>query len=304
MSNSSNNSRSNKARQARLGSKENTFGRLHKFVTKVHDCSDPEKELALARKICEFKGAQALLLGSQAITDVASRHAGAFGSDTAILFAEAGALATKAKNLDQVGIVAVCADKLMTDIPLRLNIAEGILPTLDTVEQAHGKNIQGIDFMFSVWDKVKSSRTSDSRTLKGAMSERATELLLTRYAIQTLGNGWVPVQSTLSEDHGPIVNASQRTGWDLSIFTEGDRSDPIHRIQVKTRKSENDQTYVPSDDFSIVHVSELRAHTDNPAREVLPQYILNELQRERETDSAHCARNLDLRTELLLDMFS
>jgi len=297
--------KSERRRKDKGGHKKALNSRLLDYLDSTRTGSNPEKELDLAREIGDFKGAKARLFSARAIIDVASRHTQELGKESTMFFSEAAQSAKRAAYIDQVGVTKLASKKLLRQLPLRMMLTDGYLPRSIDLERTYIKGLESIPEVFSVWKKVKKGKPSlEAREAKGFLSEEAISLLLARCAVTQIGEGWVPVQSILSEDNGPMQNATYRTGWDTSIYTEGtEEIYPTYRLQVKTRRSEKSDFYAGNGNgFSIIHVSELQT-ADGTSGPVLPQYILGELQREYEGDYRVTSR-LDERTEVLLDMFS
>jgi hypothetical protein len=181
----------------------------------------------------------------------------------------------------------------------------GELPSPERGSKVHKSNVSSIENIFAVWDKVKHHRIDEAKNLKGFMSEEAVQLLLERYAVNSIGEGWVPTYSTLSEDRGKIQNGGEKSGWDLSIFTDcvDKIKSPTHKLQIKTRRTAVDERYIAGIDVDFVHVSDLAVSWDRRQSEVMPQYILSEILSESEGNRTS-AHRLDERTEVLLDIFS
>lgn len=305
MPTSKNHTKSNRHRNYSRGLKTNVNSRISEYLGAAYKGTDPEKELALARKVGEFKGAEARIQSARAIADVAIRHASSFGSETMMLFSEAIESSIRVKNLDHIGVYSLMADRLRRQLSLNIAIAEGQIPSYEQIEKSHTEGINNINSVFSVWGNIKQGNPEAAKIAKGFMSEEATHLLLERYAIEQVGEGWVPMHSKFSEDSGRLTNGENKSGWDISIYTDcnEDIGIPTHKLQVKTRPSVTDEKYLPSENIDFIYVSELSVSWDRVKKDVMPQYILSELLDASEGDRKQQHR-LDQRTEVLLDMFS
>ncbi len=272
------------------------------FIKSTQAGNDPEQELALARKIGQFSGAEAKLKSARALADVAVRHSASFGSETAMHFSEALEISSEVIRLDQVGVYALMARRLQRQAALNFSIAEGRLPKRELLEKTHQRGISGIADTFTTWNKI-NKRSEASNALRGYMSEEATNLLLERYALTKDGEPWVPMFSLFSDYYGSHGINGSKSGWDISIFTDDPNvniTQPTHKLQVRSRPVKSGEDYDESCGIDLVHVSELVIGEDK--EDVLPQYILNELQGES-TGKRNQAQRLDARTKVLLDIF-
>lgn len=305
MPNSKKITRSNRNRDTSRGLKANVNSRVSEYLSAAYRGTDPEKELALARKIGDFKGAEARIQSARAVADVAIRQSVSFGSETVMLFSESLESTLKAQKLDQSGVYSMMADRLIRQYMLNMTLAGGEIPSYEQIEKSYREGIANIGSIFSIWGKIKRGNIDAAKTAKGFMSEEATHLLLERYAVERIGDGWAPIHSKLSDDSGRLANGQNKSGWDISIFTDCDEDlmKPTHKLQVKTRPSTDDELYLPSENIEIIHVSELSVSWDRNKTVVMPQYILGELLDEHQGNRTQQHR-LDERTEVLLDMFS
>jgi hypothetical protein len=296
---------SNIKRDRTRGNKMGVEHRVSNYVNQAHSGNDPEKEIFLAREIGEFNGANAKIHCAQAIAEVAIRHSATLNGSVSLLFSEAIDNSFNAAKQDSIGFISLKARRLRRQIMLGVSLAEGAIPGIDFLSKAHDENIDAISAIFSVWDKVKSSNIEAAKDVKGFMSEEAVTLLLERYGVNKLGQGWVPMHSLLSEVHGRIQNGKDKSGWDVSIYTDCayDYRVPTHKLQVKTRHSDTDKMYADRLDIDLVCVSDLIVKWDKSRNEAAPQYILNELMNENQ-GTRSVTHRLDERTEVLLDIFS
>lgn len=297
--------RSEKKRNRARGYKDGVSERVHQYLETAYKGNDPEKELAMARRIGEFKGAEARLKSASALVDVAVRHSVSFNGNTALIFSEAIGCTEQVETTDQIGVYTLMASRLKRQASMNMSIAEGEIPSTEKLRKSHDLGVSTIGAIFSVWDKIKSTDLEAAKTAKGFISEEATILLLERYALEQIGEGWVPMHARLSEDNGRINNGWNRSGWDISIYTDctTDKTIPAHKLQVKTRPTKDDLTYPDSYGIDIVHVSGLHTLSDDKGVQVMPQFILSEFAQAAE-GGVHQQRRLDQRTDVLLEIFS
>lgn len=288
---------------AYLGPRDMVLDRTQTFLALAHRANDYEKELYYAREIGNLKGANARLVCAQAIVDVAVRHGQEIGDERYEIFSEATRSSLKSKRLDNLGLITLMADRLHTQIPLLTSLSEGQIPPQQILETAHSKSLDSIERIFKIWNKVKLTHMPDRHTTKGFMSETAASLLLERWAIENDVDGWVPTFTTLSDDHGNIINGGVKRGWDISIYTDN-VSDPTHKLQVKTTYSISKEAKYEKPKIDFIPISKLiLPQTDKQHDVVMPQYILGDFLLAAQ-GSETASDRLDERTEVLLDMFS
>lgn len=317
MSHSNRMKSSDHRKKQRRGTKTHHYTRLNEYVEGVRNRqSDFRRERDLARSIGEFGGAPARIDAARALIDIVARHGTSIGEESVMLMIEAGQLANHAAQESFPGTLpGIASKKLMREIPIRLQISEGTLPNLDSLKKYHQGNLDAIPELLDGWKNVsyqrrmnKTGSIEDKKNYVGVLSEFAVEALLSRCAIREMGEGWVPIKSTLSEDRGIIHNATYKTGWNISVYADYmGTDDPLHKLQVKTRPSEDDSLYIDPE-INLVHVSDLRMHFF-PDQVVHPEHILRELQQEQVGSMPGSKRKdptymLDARTKPLLDMFS
>lgn len=296
--------KSNRVRDFKLGSKEALSTRVHGYLKMAYsDTTDTEKLTKAAQLIAKFGGAEASITSAEVKLDIARQHAHQLGSKALLLIAEAGVVAASLKDCDTPHI-ALRAELLVNDIPLHNHLIENTLPSVSLIENKHKSRLLAIPRTFEMWKKVrKTNKNTDIFSTKGILGELSVRMLLDRYAIQHIGEGWVPLASTFSEDHGHLRGDGYREGWDISIYT--DLREPVdlaHKLQVKSHlTTPNDEIETYTDDIDMIVVDDLRSSLKTQA--TLPQNILGELLRESEGET-HMTRRLDSRTEALLDMFS
>jgi hypothetical protein len=290
-----------KTYSAHTASLDTVFGRTQSFLALAHKGNDYEKELHYARCIGDLKGTEARLVSAQAIVDVAVRHGQDIGDEKYAIFSEAMVSSQKSKNLDNLGLFALMADRLHTQLPLLTSLSEGVTPSQQDLETAHTKHIVSIKDIFNVWNKVKFTHSYNESIAKGFLSETAASLLLERWALLNNVNRWIPSFTTLSEDHGNVINGGSKMGWDISIYTD-DATNPNHKLQVKTKHSDSEEVKYQNTGIDFIPVSMLWVHKADET--VKPQHILIELQQEYNYSNYRETNMLNQRTDVLLDMFS
>jgi hypothetical protein len=300
-------SSTNTVQGAYLASRDLVIDRKQTFLALAYRGDDYEKELYYARNIGELKGANARLVSAQAVVDVAVRHGQELGEKRYNLLSEAKRLSEKSKRLDNLGLIALMADRLNTQMPLLTKLSEGELPTQQNLELTHTNHKNSIERIFNLWQKVKSTHSDSAKFTIGFMSETAASLLLERWALKVNITDWVPTFTLLSEDHGNIINGGSKMGWDISIFTDCAHG-PTHKLQVKTKYTDSEKTKYENPDqmtgIDFIPISKLWIPSDNiQDKIILPQFILGDLLHEAQGSEIATDR-LNDRTEVLLDMFS
>lgn len=188
------------------------------------------------------------------------------------------------------------------------------LPSVSTVRT----NYEGM--LHVAYDALLQQRALDSNEaddetgieLGGQISEMAIGILATRYALRIDANRtdaehatWLPLQSTMREDHGGSCLGRAPNSWDLSIFTQPEGvavADRHYRVQIKS--SPNAPRDVITEDIKTIDLSpDLALH---PAEGAVGKNIIaaayHEHMSEGDIPTARITSELHARTEQLLDI--
>ncbi len=141
--------------------------------------------------------------------------------------------------------------------------------------------------------------------VKGTLPEIALLALAQRHAIRDIGGeGWLPLQSFFSQDHGgDCTKKTNKPAWDMTIFTQydlKDRLEPTYKIQTKT--------YLPEPVEDINGVTTVRLHPDiglswENTRQTLGSIIIGcQLELHDPEGSTRITEDLDKRQEKFLDI--
>lgn len=225
----------------RAGNKKPLTARLKDFKT----ANSIDSKLATASTIAEYGGADGLYLGAAATLEVACLHAEPATAKQVELFVSAGILAQRAINVAQtarvIGSSALRADQLRRDIPMLLPIySEGILPQIEQVLANHKATLASVKLAQGARKAAHTSgRIDTEKDINGYMSELAVRLLLSRYAVNEIGDGsWLPIAAHLTSDRATTRSTMDRSqSFDLGVLTQTNPDLPIdepYKIQVKT----------------------------------------------------------------------
>lgn len=146
-------------------------------------------------------------------------------------------------------------------------------------------------------------RVRDIKDLSGNLAELNVLLLLQRFGI-TLGDAsWLALPSLTSANRGGSAGAYFVDRWDISVFTQHDKTEPPtmdYKVQVKSHPKQVQNEHVYDESITMVY-----ARTDlglGSAGRIMPLNVIpSECLRETEQASQATVR-LDQRTDKLLEI--
>lgn len=114
------------------------------------------------------------------------------------------------------------------------------IPTPEIIESMYGKVVRLGASTLRANRNSLTDRQITQTEVKGVLSEMAILALTQRHAVrEAAAEGWLPVQSLFSEDHGGDCRYDDKTkpAWDMTIFTQYHAGDPLeatYKVQAKT----------------------------------------------------------------------
>ena len=141
--------------------------------------------------------------------------------------------------------------------------------------------------------------------VKGTLGELAVLALAQRHSLREVdGQGWLPLQSLFSEDHGgDCLEDKDSSSWDMTIFTQYDHKDPLQETyKIQTKSS----LYSPRATGDITTVSirpDLLLYPEEGTHRVVSEILVGCMFEISKPDRAQrVTHQLDKRTEQMLDV--
>lgn len=210
------------------------------------------------------------------------------------------------KDIDAYSAYAARAVLRFAQLPLhRRMVLKGQLPEPEAAKAAYNTTLSWSTQFVGLLRVNRDSRTRNCQDYMTGVAGEACVLLLGQRAAQAMGTEeWFPLLSLLLEDNANRFSEEKGKGWDISIFTHVDQSEPIERsykVQVKTG-TVNNHTETYDTDISCVNIRpdlEVSKHDSG----WLAAQIIEECNFEQENPELAQARVtalLDKRTDKLL----
>ncbi len=227
---------------------------LQTRLTEYKNANTPEKMMSSAEEIRNFGGSKATLLAAQAYMDIATNSDPADSLQTDA-FSASRECADQSLRLSRSETYdSIRASKFILDLSLwGILCSTGKLPSSEKMEKHY---YDSLDLFGKVepYFKKRAFNLNEMMNFSGFLGEVATQLLINRYSLDTIGDGsMLALPSTLSQDRSKKTKGIYSGSWDVSVFTDTDRlgSPKLdYAIQVKTGEECKELYY---DDISLLH---------------------------------------------------
>jgi len=177
------------------------------------------------------------------------------------------------------------------------------LPNHDKTYEAY-KQILGLSKELLDYSSIAPySKNNVDIEIRGIIGEAAVLLMLQRFSMREMPEAtWAPLQSYFSEDHGgTCISKSDKPSWDINIFTQLGRDEPIEKTyQIQVKNIKNLYSRDCSESQEVIYIREdLRLSKDEkPISSIIHSL---DIENERPDSAERITKMLDERTEKMLD---
>lgn len=183
------------------------------------------------------------------------------------------------------------------------------IPDLTTFTSMYSKIINLGDTTLKTYPEVFRDKHDTTIEVKGVLGEIAFLALAQRHSLREVnGEGWLPLQSFFSQDHGgDCLQKTDGLAWDMTIFTQYDPSHPLestYKIQDKL-SFVNPTTRVCNDITTVGIYPDLQIRQSEHSSTIVRSIIAGckfEFDAIDPTKAERITRDLDKRTEKLLEI--
>jgi len=268
-----------------------------------------EEAQPVARRLSS-KGSFGNLLAGEILVEQASRQTPSMAPDWfrhARALLEKATYPTKDESPDlSASSIARAEFRLAQLSALEEMFSKGVLPKNSTTQRMYNELTKRAISIADTSRSMRGNQVHSAMQLRGFIGELAVLLIAQRYSIQQIGSdSWLPFQSFFSENNGgDCLYDTGAPTWDINIYTQTNKSDPIEKsymLQVKSAKPDSDidpaipivsvnsDLFLPGDDGWLGRVGDKIIRSCS-------------FELERPEASERLTRELDIRTEMLLEI--